>query len=102
MRLPALARRHPADHFGAIGEGLLRVKCALRAGEALADDFGVGVDEDGHQLMRLEWIDYGDGAVFLAVIEVFGIKHWRAEALGGSDNRAVEITDLVAPRELDA
>ncbi|GAB1395633.1 hypothetical protein MASR1M65_04100 [Saprospiraceae bacterium] len=44
----ALAGRDAADHLGAVGDGLFGVEGALRAGEALADDFGVFVDEDCH------------------------------------------------------
>src|SRR5262249_24603818 len=44
----ALARRDPAPHLGAVGNGLLGMKGALGAGEALADDLGGGVGEDGH------------------------------------------------------
>ena len=49
MRLPALARRHAADHLGAVGDRLLGMERALLAGEALADDFGVFVDENAHK-----------------------------------------------------
>ena len=48
MGLPTLARRHTANHLGAIGNGLFRVKGTLRAGEALTDYLGVFVDEDCH------------------------------------------------------
>ena len=48
--LAALSGRDAADHPGAVGDGLLGVEGALGAGEALADDRGVLVDEDGHQL----------------------------------------------------
>src|SRR5215831_20430941 len=44
----AFAGRGAADHFRPIGDGLLRVESALVAREALADDLGVLVDEDGH------------------------------------------------------
>src|SRR5215469_16354544 len=44
----AFAGRGAADHFRPIGDGLLRVEGALVAGEALADDARVLVDEDGH------------------------------------------------------
>ncbi len=46
--LPALPGGHAADHLRAVGDRLLRVEGALRAGEALADDLGVPVDEHGH------------------------------------------------------
>src|SRR3989337_158639 len=48
MLCSAFAGRHPANHARAIGDGLLGVERALRAGEALADDACVFVDEDGH------------------------------------------------------
>src|SRR6201986_3487973 len=44
----AFARGHSAHHLGAVGDRLLGVEGALRAGEALADHLGVIVDEDGH------------------------------------------------------
>ena len=44
----AFARRHAADHLRAIGDGLLGMEGPLRAGEALADDLGVVVDQYGH------------------------------------------------------
>ena len=46
--LAALAGGDAADHPGAVGDGLLGVEGSLRAGEALADDLGVLVDEDRH------------------------------------------------------
>src|SRR5688572_877879 len=49
MSRAALARRDAADHLRAIGDGLLGVKGAGLAGEALADDLGVPVDQNGHQ-----------------------------------------------------
>jgi hypothetical protein len=49
MRLPALARRHPADHLGAVSNRLLGMERALLAGEALADYLGVFVDEYAHK-----------------------------------------------------
>ena len=49
----ALARRHAAHHLGAVGDRLLGMEGALRAGEALADDLGVLVDQDGHQFASL-------------------------------------------------
>jgi hypothetical protein len=48
MSRAAFARRHAADHPGAVGQGLLRVEGPLRAGEALADDLGVLVDQNRH------------------------------------------------------
>ena len=45
---PALAGGHAADHLRAVGDGLFGVEGALAAGEALADDAGGFVDENGH------------------------------------------------------
>ena len=45
----ALARRHAADHFCAIGDGLFRVESAGFAGQALTKDLGVFIDENGHE-----------------------------------------------------
>src|ERR1700730_15452603 len=45
----AFAGRHAADHLGAVGDRLLGVERALGAGEALADDFRLGIDQDCHQ-----------------------------------------------------
>src|SRR5690606_22373716 len=53
MRLAALARRGAADHPGAVFDRLLGMEAAVLAGEALADDLGVPVDEDGHYLAPL-------------------------------------------------
>src|SRR6185312_5398317 len=49
MLAAAFAGRGAADHLGAVLDGLLGVKGAVLAGEALADDLRVLVDEDGHQ-----------------------------------------------------
>src|SRR5690606_2262072 len=46
----ALARRHTADHLGAVGNRLLSVEGTLGAGDALADYLGVLVDQDAHYL----------------------------------------------------
>ncbi|MND44866.1 hypothetical protein D3C80_357150 [compost metagenome] len=46
----ALAWGHAANHLGAVGDGLFGVESTLRAGEALADDFGVFIDQDAHYL----------------------------------------------------
>ena len=46
--LAALARRDAADDLRAVGPVAQAVVLALPAGEALDDDLGVGVDEDGH------------------------------------------------------
>src|SRR5262249_27766014 len=53
VRGAAFARRDAAHHLGAVGDRLLGVEGALRAGEALADDLGVLVDQDGHQAASL-------------------------------------------------
>src|SRR5580658_4878381 len=53
VRRAAFAGRHAADHFCAVGDRLLGMKGAVLAGEALADDLGVLVDEDGHQAASL-------------------------------------------------
>src|SRR5690606_36960235 len=47
----ALAGGHVADHLGAVFDGLFAVEGALRAGEALADDLGVLVDQNAHWLL---------------------------------------------------
>src|SRR4029077_3571495 len=49
MLAAAFARRRAADHLGAVGDRLLGMERAVLASEALADDAGVLVDEDGHQ-----------------------------------------------------
>src|ERR1700704_4210024 len=49
MGRAAFAGRSAADHLGAVGGRLLGMERAVLAGEALADDAGVLVDEDGHQ-----------------------------------------------------
>ena len=41
--LAALTRRDPADHVGAVRDGVLAMKGALLPGEALADDLSVAV-----------------------------------------------------------
>src|SRR5262245_42941144 len=45
----AFTGRSAAHHLGAVGDRLLGVERAVLAGEALADDAGVLVDQDGHQ-----------------------------------------------------
>src|SRR5450631_4456740 len=42
------AWRGAAHHLGAVLDGLLGMEGAVLAGEALADDLGILVDEDGH------------------------------------------------------
>src|SRR5690606_35612518 len=53
MLRPALPGRDAADHLRAVGHRLLGMEGALRAGEALADDLRVLVDEDRHQAASL-------------------------------------------------
>src|ERR1041384_1740404 len=53
MERAALAGRHAADHAGAVGDRGFRVEGAVLAGEALADDLRVLVDEDGHHAAPL-------------------------------------------------
>ena len=49
VRLSAFAWCRAADHFGAVLDRGLRMEGAVLAGEALADDLGVLVDQDGHE-----------------------------------------------------
>jgi len=51
MLLPALARRHAADHLGAVGDGLFGMKRSLFAGESLTNDFGVLINQYAHFLI---------------------------------------------------
>ena len=52
----ALARGHAADHPRAVGDRLLGVKGALRAGEALADHRRRRIDQDRHSSrLRPSW-----------------------------------------------
>ena len=53
MLRAAFARRDAAHHLGAVGDRLLGMEGALRAGEALADDLGVAIDQDRHQAASL-------------------------------------------------
>ena len=48
VRGVTLAGRHAAHHAGAVGDRLFGMEGALRAGEALTDDLGIGVNENGH------------------------------------------------------
>src|SRR3546814_4470829 len=48
MSRTALARRHAANHLRPIGDGLLCMEGALRAGKALADHLGILVHENRH------------------------------------------------------
>src|SRR5271169_2407561 len=49
----AFARGDASDHLGAVGDRLLGVKGALRAGDALAQHLGRRIDEDRHQRASL-------------------------------------------------
>ena len=49
MDRAALAGRHAAHELGPVGHRLLGMERAVLAGEALGDDLGVGVDENGHE-----------------------------------------------------
>src|SRR6202171_1493790 len=49
MGAAALARRGAADHLGAVGDRLLGMEGTVLAGEALADDLGVLVDQERHR-----------------------------------------------------
>ena len=49
--LAAAAGRHAADELRAVRDALLGMERALLAGEALADDARVLVDEDGHTIV---------------------------------------------------
>ena len=41
---------HATNHLGAVFDCLLRMRSPLRAGEALADDLGVLVDQNAHRI----------------------------------------------------
>ena len=84
MRGAAFARRHAAHHLGAVGDRLLGMEGALRAGEALADDLGVLVDQDGHQAGLLHRLDDLLGGVG----EVFGRRDLAGRTPSGSSCRA--------------
>src|SRR5580700_349174 len=45
----ALSRGHAADHFCAVGDRLLGMEGTLRAGKALTNHRGAGIDDDRHQ-----------------------------------------------------
>ena len=49
MRRAALARRDPAHHVGAVGNGLLGVEGAFLAGEALHEQARILIDEYAHR-----------------------------------------------------
>ncbi len=46
--LAALTGGDATNHLGAIGDGLFGMKRTLASGKALADYFGVLIDENGH------------------------------------------------------
>ena len=71
MRRAAFAGRDAADHLGAVGDRLLGMEGAVLAGEALADDLGVLVDEDGHSRGLLHC---GDD-LLRGVVEIVGRRH---------------------------
>ena len=50
----AFPGRHAADHLGAVGDRLLGMEGALRAGEALADHRWSRLDEDRHHAASLQ------------------------------------------------
>ena len=52
VQAAAFAGGDAADHLRAVGDGLFGVEGALRAGEALADQAGAGVDEHGGGIDR--------------------------------------------------
>ena len=53
MGLATLTGRHPADHPGAVGDSLLGMEGALLAGDPLADNSCVPVDQDRHAVPTL-------------------------------------------------
>src|ERR1043166_7053085 len=79
MARAAFARRDAADHLRAIGNGLLGMEGALRAGEALADDLRIAVDEHGHQ------------AASFTALTIFSAASARlsAETMGSPDSRRI-------------
>src|SRR3546814_764219 len=75
----AFARRDTPHHLGAVGDRLLRVEGSLRAGEALANDLGRGIDEDGHY------------AASFTALTIFSAASARlsAETMGRPDSRRI-------------
>jgi hypothetical protein len=58
----AFSGHDSADHFGAVFEALGGVECAGPSGDALADYFGVGVNEDAHgALVSFVGVEKGRG-----------------------------------------
>src|SRR5690554_8032578 len=50
MLSTALTRAYATNHFGAVFNRLFRVEGTLCAGKALADNFGVFINQDAHYL----------------------------------------------------
>ena len=70
MHLAAFSGRNAANHFGAIGDGLLGMKAALRAGKSLTDHFGIFVYENCHVLPLDRLYNF-----FGAVLKIIGCDH---------------------------
>src|SRR5262249_11764273 len=81
MRSAAFSRRHASDHLGAIGDRLLGVESALRAGESLADHLGFSIDEDRHH------------AASLTAFTTFSAASARlsAETIGSPDSSSIRL-----------
>src|SRR6185312_15986800 len=73
----ALAGRNAADQLGAVIQRLLRMEGALLAGEALADDLGVFVDQYAHDVETLHvgWDELRSSASRLRAMENGGIRY---------------------------
>ncbi len=104
MDRAALARRDAADEPGAISHRLLGMEGAILPGEALGDDLGVGIDEDRHKTLsavggsiRSERIFAANGAISLAVVEVFGEQGLSAKSLRCGDDLAIPVAQLIPP-----
>jgi hypothetical protein len=76
MRRAALARRDAADHLGAVGDRCFGMEGAVLAGEALADDLGVLVDQDGHRLTSLHGVD----DLLRGIVEIVGGQTLRPDS----------------------
>ncbi len=48
--LPTFARRHSANHLGAVIQAAVGVERACRAGDSLADHAGIFVDQNAHRI----------------------------------------------------
>ena len=68
MGRAAFAGRDAADHLGAVGDRLLGMERAVLAGDALADDLGVLVDEDGHHAASFDGVD----DLLRGIVEIVG------------------------------